>query len=175
MINFLLQFFFTWMVIYTPIYLHQYIGFSWREIGIIFSIMLLPFVILEIPLGRLADTRYGEKEMLAIGFIVMAVSTGLVSFIPVKDMALWIVLLFLTRVGASTVEVMSETYFFKKIDPDKVHIMSAFRMLRPLSYTISPIAAMILLFFIPLQYLFIPLAFLLFYGVRYSLTLEDTR
>ena len=28
-LSFLIQFFFCWMVIYTPIYLHNYIGFSW--------------------------------------------------------------------------------------------------------------------------------------------------
>ena len=43
-IDFILQFFYAWMVVYTPIYLNQVIGFGWGEIGVIFTIMLSPFV-----------------------------------------------------------------------------------------------------------------------------------
>src|SRR3989344_3633276 len=50
LINLILKLFYARMIIYTPIYLHQYIGFGWSEIGIIFSIMLIPFVILDFPL-----------------------------------------------------------------------------------------------------------------------------
>src|ERR1035437_8161238 len=41
--GFLLQSFYAWMIVYTPIYLNQYIGFDWGTIGLIFSIALLPF------------------------------------------------------------------------------------------------------------------------------------
>ncbi len=60
-INLILKFFFAWMIIYTPIYLHEYIGFGWSQIGIIFTIMLLPFVILEFPLGKLSDKSARKK------------------------------------------------------------------------------------------------------------------
>src|SRR3989344_20064 len=114
MISFLLQFFFTWMVIYTPLYLHEHIGFSWMEIGGMFSIMLLPFAVLELPLGKLADTKFGEKEILSIGFVIMALSTSLITFIDTKNLLIWTFILLSTRIGAAMVEVMSETYFFKK-------------------------------------------------------------
>ena len=41
-----LEFFFAFMVIYTPIYLYSSLGFEWSELGFIFTIMLLPFVLL---------------------------------------------------------------------------------------------------------------------------------
>jgi len=63
-IYFLLRFFYAWMIIYTPIYLNEFVGLSWTTIGIIFSIMLLPFVLLEYPLGKMADTKLGEKEII---------------------------------------------------------------------------------------------------------------
>ncbi|KKQ35729.1 MAG: hypothetical protein US50_C0006G0002 [Candidatus Nomurabacteria bacterium GW2011_GWB1_37_5] len=62
--NFMLQFFYSWMVVYMPIYLNQHLGFSWDKIGIIFMIMLLPFVLIEYPLGKISD-RIGEKKILA--------------------------------------------------------------------------------------------------------------
>ena len=65
------------MVIYTPIYLHEHIGLPWSDIGIIFTIMLLPFVLFEFPAGKLADGKWGEKEPPIIGIILIAVSTAL--------------------------------------------------------------------------------------------------
>jgi len=172
--SFLLQFFYAWMVIYTPIYLHEHIGFNWQQIGIIFSIMLFPFVLTEIPLGKLADAKFGEKEMLSIGFIIMALSTGLISFVFGANMILWAVILFITRVGASMVEVMSETYFFKKVSESDIGIISVFRTMRPLAYVISPVAASMILPFIDFRFIFIILGLLMFIGLKYSMSIEDT-
>src|SRR3989338_296705 len=175
-VGFLLQFFYSWMVIYTPIYLYTHIGFSWREIGIIFSIMLLPFVLTEAPLGRLADRRWGEKEVMSIGFIVMAISTGLIAFIEIKSIALWAALLFITRIGAAMVEIMSETYFFKKVHSSKADIISFFRTMRPWAYIISPILATALFSVdLPIKYIFIFLAVIMFLGLHWSLELKDTK
>ncbi len=177
MVSFLLQFFYAWMTIYTPIYLHEHLLFSWQQIGIMFSIMLLPFVITELPLGKLADNRFGEKEIMSIGFIIIAISTGIVSFIQGNNFFLWTAILVITRIGASMIEIMSETYFFKKVDGSRANLISFFRTLRPLAYIISPALA-IILFSIPgfqFQYIFVILAIIMFFGLRYSLSLEDTR
>lgn len=172
---FLLQLFYTWMVIYIPIYLFNHMGFSWEMIGLMLGIALVPFVLTEIPLGWLADTRYGEKEMLSIGFIIMALSTMSISFIDSNNFALWTAILFITRIGASMVEIMTETYFFKKIDGASVNMMSMFRTMRPWASTIGPILAMACLAFMDIKYIFIVLGLAMFYGLRFSLTLEDTK
>jgi MFS family permease len=172
--SFLLYFFFSWMVIYTPIYLNQYIGFTWSSIGIIFTIMLLPYVLLELPLGRLADKRWGEKEMLSIGIIIMALSTALLSFVTGPTIWLWAAILFLTRVGASLVEIANETYFFKKVNSSDTHLISLFRMARPLGYAVGPAVATLLLLLADIRFLFLFLGVLILFGLRYSLRLEDT-
>ena len=175
-VGFLLQFFYSWMVIYTPLYLYTHVGFSWREIGVIFSIMLLPFVLTEAPLGRLADKKWGEKEVMSVGFIVMALATGLIAFIEIKSLALWATILFVTRIGAAMVEIMSETYFFKKVHSSKADVIGLFRTMRPWAYIISPIIA-IALFSVdmPIKYIFIFLAVFMFLGLHWSLELKDTR
>ncbi len=61
-INFILQFFFVWMVIYTPIYLHEFLKFNWTQIGIIFTIMLAPFVLFGLPIGILIDKFHFHKR-----------------------------------------------------------------------------------------------------------------
>ncbi|MCR4334509.1 MAG: MFS transporter [Patescibacteria group bacterium] len=171
----LLNFFYAWMVIYMPIYLHQYVGFNWKEIGIIFTIMLLPFVILEMPLGNIADKKLGEKEILSIGFIITALATISISLITVKNIWLWALVLFMTRVGASMIEVMNETYFFKKIDGRSSSILSFFRITRPTAYVVAPLIASSTFLFIDYRYSFIVLGIIILYGLRYSLTLEDTK
>lgn len=175
MISFLMQFFFAWMVIYAPIYLHNRIGFDWGQIGILFSVMLLPYILTELPLGKIADERLGEKEIMSIGFIIMAVSTGIISFISNGNFFLWMAILFITRIGASMVEIMSETYFFKKTTVSQMQTVSMFRTTKPLAYIIAPITATILFYFIEFKFIFIILGFLMFYGLRFSMALKDTR
>lgn len=171
----LLQLFYGFMIIYTPLYLEKYIGFDWSEIGIIFTIMLLPFIIFELPVGEMADSKYGEKEFLTIGFLIMGIFTLVISFITVKSFWIWAILLFMTRVGASLVEVSTESYFFKKVNKEQTDVISLFRVSRPLSLVLAPIIATIILQFIPFQYIFIVVGTIMIVGTRYSLELKDTR
>ncbi|KND48161.1 MAG: hypothetical protein AB201_01010 [Parcubacteria bacterium C7867-006] len=173
--QFLLQLFYAFMIIYTPIYLETVIGFSWAEIGIIFTIMLLPFILFEVPLGELSDDKYGEKEFLTIGFIVMGLATLFISFITAQIFWMWATILFITRIGASFVEVSVESYFFKQVDKEKTDVISFFRIARPISFIVAPILATIILQFIPFQYLFIFIGTTMILGAHYSLSLVDTR
>ena len=163
------------MIIYTPIYLNQYIGFNWEKIGIIFTIMLLPYILFELPIGYLADWRFGEKEFLTAGFLITSLSTVAIVFIGSTNFILWIIILFLTRVGASFIQISSESYFFKQVDDTNVNIISFFRNASPLAYIIAPLIATIFLTFFAYQYLFLALALIMLFGLRYSLTLHDTK
>lgn len=174
-VAFILQFFYALMVIYTPLYLHNHIGFSWQDIGIMFSIMLIPFVLLEGPLGRIADRWLGEKEFLAAGFVITAVSTALIAFIHEPSFILWTGILFATRVGASMIEVMSETYFFKKISAGDADVVAFFRAVRPSAYVVAPAFASLLLSFISLAHLFLVLAIITLGGLAFTLPLKDTK
>jgi MFS family permease len=177
MANWLLFFFYSWMTIYTPLYLFKNVGFTWGQIGVIFSIMLLPFVLVQFPLGRLADKKWGEKEMLSLGFVIIAISTALISFIDGDSMVLWAVILFITRIGASAIEIMCDTYFFKKVDSLDANIISFFRMSSPLAYILGPMVAVIMFSFfsLDLKYLFLILGLIMFTGLKFSLSLEDTK
>ncbi len=173
--QFLLQLFYAFMVIYTPLYLEQYIGFSWTEIGIMFTIMLLPFVLFEVPIGELEDSIYTEREFLTIGFVIMGLATLFISFITIKSFWVWTTVLFITRIGASFVEVSSEGYFFKHVNQEKTDVISLFRVSRPLAFIAGPILATIALQFIPFQYVFILIGSLMVIGAHYSLSLSNEK
>jgi len=174
-INSLLRFFYAWMIIYAPIYLIQHVGFSVSETTFMIGLALVAFILLQTPLGYIADKILGEKEFLIGGFIILALSTASLSFITSTNFWVWTGMLFVTRIGASVVEVMSEAYFFKNIDSSDLNVIGFFRMLRPFVYTVAPLLASLLLLFIEIRFLFLILGAIILYGLRYSLILKDTR
>lgn len=172
--NIVLQTFYAWMVIYSPIYLNKSIGFGWEEIGIILVVMLIPFPLIQYPLGKLADKKYGEKEMMAIGFAIMGVSTIALSFFSIKSVLVWAILFFITRIGAATAEIMIETYFFKTVSPRDSAVLGSFRITRPFSNFIAPIIMMIGLLFTTDQYMFAVIGIITLLGLYPALTIRDT-
>ncbi|MEN9921319.1 MAG: hypothetical protein RLZZ517_297 [Candidatus Parcubacteria bacterium] len=173
--DFILKFFYAWMVIYTPLYLSEYIGFNISEVALILSIALIPFLIIQSFAGKIADTSIGEKEMMSIGFVVMSFFTILISFIDDSNISIWIAVLFMTRVGAAMVEIMTETHLFKRIDSKDLSIISLFRISRPIAYILGALAGSLLLQIISFQMLFFVLGGIVLYGLRYSLSIIDTR
>ena len=174
-INLILKFFYAWMVIYTPIYLNEYLHFTWDTIGVIFTIMLLPFVILDLPLGRLSD-KIGEKKMLILGFVVSALFTTLFAVTKKHDWVTIALILFGTRVGAAIIEIMSEIYFFKVVTSDKSDEISFFRNTSPISYIIAPLIAIPILIYIPhFSFIFFVLSTILLVGLILSLRIKDLR
>src|SRR3989338_7829009 len=163
--TFLLNLFFSWMVIYTPIYLYNHIGFSWEEIGTIFFVMLLPFVIFELPLGRFIDKTGFTRGVMISGFLLIAFFTGSLFFLKEPTLWLWALILFGTRTGASLIEITTESYFFKHIHKRDTNVLGVFRNTRSLSYIVVPLLASLLLFWIPIYYLFLILAGIMLMGL----------
>ena len=172
---FLLQFFYGVMVIYTPIYLNQTIGLPWDEIGIIFTIMLIPFVIIEFPAGYLADKYWGEKELLTTGLLITIAACLSIFIFNNSSFWFWAAVLFFSRIGASLIEIMRDTYFFKKINAKDLELINAFRSTMPLAYIFVPLVSAIVLYFLPINYIFLVLAGILFSGLYFALSLKDTK
>ena len=174
-IDFLLNFFYAIMVIYMPLYLHDYIGLSWPAIGSAFSIMLLPFVLFELPLGKIADKWLGEKEILIGGIIIIALSTSAITWLNLPNWILWAIILFLTRTGAATVEIMKETYLFKKISGINTGIISLSRINVPLSYLVGPVFASLVLLILDFKYIFLLLGLIMLLTLKFAWSLQDTK
>lgn len=174
-ISFLLQLFYAVEVVYGPIYLNQNIGLNWEQIGIIFTFMLIPFVIFQYPAGYLADKYWGEKEILFVGMLLMAISTIIMGYFSGLNLLIWGIILFLGRTGASLVEIMRETYFFKKVDVENIDVINSFRSTIPLAYLIAPILAVILMSYSQFNYLFIILGIILIFGLWPIIELKDTK
>lgn len=173
--HFLLQLFFAWMVVYVPLYLASVIGMTWSEIGIVLFVALMAYVFLEYPIGEIADRYTGEKEMMAIGFVVIALSTIVIGFLHTPALVPWMVTLFMTRVGASLVETTTESYFFKKTKDSDANVISFFRITRPLAYVIGALLGSFTLLYLPFGSMFVVLGLVMIAGIFFSLMLQDTK
>lgn len=172
-ISFSLEFFYMIMIIYSPIYLRS-IGASWTDIGILFTIMLLPFVIFQYPLGALADKRFGEKEFLVFCLALGAVSVAVLGIFPSADFLFLGVVLFLTRVGAAGIEVLRDAYFYKQIDGEDDDLIAFFRTARPSANILGAFVAIPFLALFPLQGIFLLAAAMLAVMIIPALALDDT-
>ncbi len=174
-VSLLLSIFYSCAVIYIPIYLHQTLGMDWQTLGMIFSIMLLPFILIELPAGIIADKYIGEKEMMTLGVAILVATLFLFFYIDTPTIWLWTLVLFLSRIGAALVEAMKETYFFKIVNAKDVTLINFFRTTNPLGYVIGPAIAMVSLAFLPLQYIFLILGIIMISGLGFVAIIHDTK
>lgn len=174
-VSLLLQIFFNTAVVYLPIYLHQSLGISWSELGLMFSIMLIPFIIFEIPTGIIADKYIGEKEILFLGFIILSISTFLFYYLETSSFWIWASVLFLSRTGAALIEAMRETYFFKLVSAKDLGYINVFRLAIPFGYIIGSGLAMLIITILPLNFLFLLIAIVTLSGLGFVASIKDTK
>lgn len=173
-ISFAMEFFYALMIVYTPLYLRS-LGYSWSDMGIMFTVMLLPFVLLQYPLGVLADRYFGEKEMLFGSIVVATLATLLLPFLGVASLVVWGVALFMTRVGIAGIEILRDSYFYKQIDGNDMDIIAFFRTARPLANIVGAIISVIALTLLPLSSVFFIIALMLLFALFQVYYLHDTR
>lgn len=173
-ISFVLEFFYALMVMYTPLYLLD-LGFDWGRIGIIFTFMLLPFVLFGYPAGIIADKKMGEKEMLIVGIGIMAISTASIFFISSKSLLLWAGILFVTRIGAALIETLRDSYFYKKIDARDMDVISFFRTSRSAAYLVATSFSALILFFLSVKAVFLFVALVVFAALYPAFKLVDNK
>lgn len=175
LINFLLHAFYAGMVIYMPMYLHETIGFSWQSIGLIFTIMLLPFVLFEAPLGKIFDKIHLEREAIITGFCIISLSTMLIFFTQSSNFYIWAALLFMSRMGASFVEIGIEYAFFKRVSDHDAGFISIYRMAGPAAYIVAPLIASSLVRVLPIQYIFLVISIVVLMGIAFSYKLRTLK
>lgn len=173
--HFTLQIFFAWMVIYFPLYLATEIGLAWDAIGSIIAVGLFAYVLLEYPIGILADKYWGEKEMMAVGFVIIAICSAAVTFSTTAPIWGWMLLMFCSRVGAALVEATTESYFFKHTGGGDVNTMAFFRLTRPLATVIGALSGAATLLFLPFELIFVVLGLMMLPGIMFTRHLHDTK
>lgn len=169
----MLNFIFSWLIIYLPLFLAKEMGFSWTEIGTLISLTLLPFLLFQIPVGELSDKKYGEKEFLIAGMIFTCIAFFIFPFISAKSFFIWTIIVFLARAGASIMETSIESYFYKK-SKGRDELISIYSLASPLAFIIGPLLGSLLLLFFPITHIFPFASFAILIVILFMIPLKDT-
>lgn len=150
-----LYLFYIWAPLYIPIYLHNVLGIPWSSLGWMFSIMLIPYVLIEYPAGWVADRLLGDKELMLAGFLIAGGALASVSLLtPTTPIFLILCILISSRIGAALIESMNEGHFFRRVSERDINSVSIFRGVWPLADVIGPIVGSLILVFGNYQLLF---------------------
>lgn len=145
-VQFILSAFYAVMIMYSGIYITSTTTISMAQfLGIIMPIALVPFVIFPYGLGKIADLIWGEKEILMIGMLILSIMCFVIPVVHTNNIVIWSLIMFLSRVGASFVESMTNVYFYKKIESNDVGIITLFNNVSSFALVITPILTAILL------------------------------
>lgn len=173
--HFLLQLFFAWVIVYVPLYFITVVGFSWQEIGLIIAAGLMAYVIFEYPIGIIADRYLGEQEMMSLGFVILSVTTACLGLLAGAGVIAFMILMFINRLGASLVEVTTESYFFKHVSGEDAALMAMFRLLRPIATVTGALIGSVMLLLVSFPVFFLIGGLMLVSGVFIPRYLEDTK
>ena len=171
-IAFLIDFFYATMIIYTPLYLNS-IGFSNADLGNMFTFMLLPFLFLQYPVGRIADKWLGEKELVIVSLIITGFSVAYIYFLDSTSLFVWSIALFMTRIGIAMLEVLRDSYFYKRIDGGDIAKIDFFRTSTSMAYIVFALMSVVLLQYYDIKSLFLILFIMMFTGLLPAFRLCD--
>ncbi|TSD06188.1 MAG: Uncharacterized protein Greene07147_47 [Parcubacteria group bacterium Greene0714_7] len=170
----LLQFLFVWSNIYIPLYLHNHAGLSWAAIGMIIALATTPYIFLQVPIGYLADRKFGEKEFIIGGFIIAGIGFLGLSLAQGAGLIALALLVLSIHIGGALLEIATETYFFKKVGAKDSELISVFRALRQGATIIGPVLGSIMLFYTPFEYAFAVFGAVILLGVPLAFRIKDT-
>jgi MFS family permease len=173
--NIVLQFLFQLTPLYVSLYLHTFLGISWSSLGWVLAVSLVPYILVEYPAGWLADTKLGDKTLLATGYVIAGLAFASIGFITKSTPLIWIAaLLVVLRIGGALVESMTEAHFFRRVSSQDADMVSIFRMTRPVGALTAPILGSLLLSAGTYSELFLVSGFgVLFFGLASALTIRS--
>jgi hypothetical protein len=88
----------------------------------------------------------------------------------------WAVLLFATRIGVAMLEILRDSYFYKRIDMDDIEIIDFFRTARPVGYMAAAlISTGMLAMNFSIKSLYLVLVVVIFTGLIPALKLSDNK
>jgi MFS family permease len=125
-----LEIFFALAIVYIPLYLKS-IGFDWSQIGVLIVFGMVPYILFQYPAGLLADKKFGEKELIFAAIILTSVSTISIYFVESRSFLFWVIFMMIFRIGSALLEILRDSYFYKKVDGRDLDMIDFFRTAGP--------------------------------------------
>lgn len=142
--------------LYLPIILMSF-GFNFDKIGVIFAIMIVPYILLEYPIGRLAE-KEGSRKYIFLGFFAIALTSFLiyVNYGAINSMILFF---FLASMGAAAIEPLNEMELDKHSKKSNiVENLSIFKTSLRIAQFLGPLSAAAMISLFGMREMFLVLA-----------------
>lgn len=167
--------FFTLIVIYFPFKMES-VGIPLTQyLSIMLPVALSPFLFMPPLLGYLEDKMRDEKEVLLISYIGLILILIVIAFCESSSIFVWTVLLFTSRLCASSVEISTNSYFYKKIRPEDVGLISIFLSVDYFATILFTGLFSFLVYFADIKTLFLSVSFFLTFVLVYLSKIHDTK
>jgi len=161
----LLHIFYALMVTFVPVYLADVKGIGGENLGLLFTIMLTPFVVLGYPIGKHIDSGSSGRRMARYGLLIMAITTLVFPFIDSTSLIIWGCILLLSRIGAVMLETAGEGIFFRSINEEETELLGIMRDMQPIGYFIASLISVITLMIGNIKDIFYIVGFILILGI----------
>ncbi len=161
----LLQTFYALMVTFVPIYLADVQGMGLESLGIIFTIMLFPFVVFAYPVGKYLDGGASSRRAARYGLLIMAAATLAFAAIKSNSLIIWGVVLFMSRIGAVILETTAEGTFLRSIKEEETDLLGIMRDMQPIGYFLASLISVIVLALGNIKDIFYVVGFILVLGI----------
>ncbi len=115
--------------------------------------------------------------MLIVGLLILTVTTFLCVVISTPSVRVWAIVLLLSRIGASFVETMAFSYYFKKIGPEDPSLTALFINMHAFATIIVGTVGIVVAPFLVArpQLMFVVLGCAILWSISYVLPMRDTR
>lgn len=135
--SFFINCFFAAVNVYLILYLTENIGIPMvLYLELILPVSMIPFIIVPYNLGKYSDEIFGEKKAMMFGIFIM--STVLISIfafnITTTNIFVWMILIFIARLGATITETENYAYFYKRIDSRNASLIALFQNMSNISF-----------------------------------------
>ena len=161
----LLHVFYALMVAFVPIYLSDVQGIPDKSLGILFTIMLIPFVVLGYPIGKKLDTGVSGRRAAQYGLIIMTIATFVFPLMHTKSLIVWGIILVVSRIGAIILETAGEGIFFRSIKEEETELLGIMRDMQPVGYFIASLVAVVTLSIGSIEHIFYAIGVILTIGI----------
>ena len=139
--------------VFGPLFLHH-LGYSPFIIGLWIAISAVPFLLFQIPLGKLGD-KIGKTQMICLGFAISTLFIIPVGFM--HSLPGLLVTIFIISLGTTLVEPLIEARVTDIVPRERYGAYSGiFEFAKTLGYLLGPLSSALFVFLFSISYSFLP-------------------
>lgn len=177
--SFVLNSFYAVINVYLVLYLTSTLGIPLLiYLELLVPITLIPFVLIPYQLGKYSDEIFGEKKAMILGIFIMSLILILIYGLHINttNIFIWVVLIFIARLGATITETENYAYFYKKVDGRSAGLIALFQNMINISFIFVTLLGGILidLFNIELPIMFLIVGIIGFLSIFVITKIRDT-